>query len=128
MPPVREKLFRRPPPQEFVERILHSCGFRAGLADLRWFTKEEIDLAEAETWLPELESYYLPCKATRFLHNEEFTGARMITVLRHILQAHGHTLQTTERMYKDKKQAMYQIQPTTSLRDLSGASLEVSFW
>jgi hypothetical protein len=124
MPQTQKKLFRKIPPLEFVEEILRACGF-LGIKDLRWFLKEELQLESAEDWLPFLEPYYLPCKVERFLYS--FSSDACITVFRHILRPHGYTLVTQERLYKEKKHTMYQIQPLNVFQDLSGGSLEVRF-
>ena len=119
------KLFRKEPPHEFVVRILQSLGL-LGFHDLRWFSRDELRLDDLDTWLPELESYYYPCKARRFLHT--WTETSILTVLRHILHSHSYFLQKEERLYKGVKQTLYQLQPMHSFRDLSGASLQVDFW
>ena len=119
------KLFRKEPPREFVEGLLQRMGF-LGFADLRWFSRDEVRLDTIDEWLPELEAYYLPCKARRFLHN--WTDGSVITVMRHVLHAHDYTLQKEERLYKGSKQTLYQIQPVRASLDLSGASLQVDFF
>lgn len=121
-PPV--KVFRRPPPKELVESILAYLGFR-GLNDLRWFSREELRMGTLDEWLPELEAYYLPCKAKRFLYT--WTDSSIITVMRHILHAHDYTVKTEERLYMGAKTTLYQIQPIRSQIDLSEASLTVEF-
>lgn len=121
---TQKKLFRKIPPTEFVEEILRACGF-LGIKDLRWFLKEEINLDTVEEWLPALEPYYLPCKVERFLYR--FSADTCVTVFRHILRPHGYDLVTQERLYKDKKHTMYQIQPLDVFQDLSGGNLEVRF-
>ena len=102
------KLFRKEPSKELVESILRNVGL-LGLHDLRWFSRDEIKVDELEQWLPEIESYYLPCKAERFIHT--WTDTSILTVLRHLLHVHGYTLQKEERLYKNVKQMLYQIQP-----------------
>jgi hypothetical protein len=96
------------------------------MIDLRWFTKEELSLKDYEEWLTQLEPYYLPCKATRFLHGE-MDHAKLITIFRHILRPHGYDLHVQERLYKESKHSLYQIQPDNPFRDLSGASAFVDF-
>lgn len=96
-----------------------------GFGDLRWFSRDEISLEGMEEWLPELEAYYLPCKAKRFLH--DWVEGSVITVMRHVLHVHDYTLQKEERLYKGVKQTLYQIQPVRASLDLSGVSLEVTF-
>lgn len=121
----QKKLFRSLPPKDLVESILRSCGL-LGLHDLRWFSKDELKVVEQDDWLPLLYPYYLPCKAKRFL-NEALDTSRLITILRHILRPHGYDLSVQERLYRDQKQSLYQIQPLHSFKDLSGVSLEVDF-
>lgn len=118
------KLFRREPSKEFIGYILREMGL-LGFHDLRWFSRDEIKLDRLEDWLPEIESYYLPCKAERFIHT--WSDKSIITILRHMLHLHGYTLEKEERLYKNVKQMLYQIQPLNSFYDLSGASLEVDF-
>jgi hypothetical protein len=118
------KLFRKEPPREFVEEILGHMGF-LGFHDLRWFSKDEIRVSTLDEWLPALEAYYLPCKAERFIHR--WSSASVVTVLRHILHSHGYHLEKEERLYNGRKTFLYQIQSATAFKDLSGASLEVTF-
>jgi hypothetical protein len=120
-----KKLFRKEPPKELVEQILRCSGL-LGLHDLRWFTKEELLLEPAEEWLPLLQPFYLPCKAKRFL-DTALDANRLITILRHCIRVHGYDLSVQERLYKDKKHSLYQLQPAHSYKDLSGATLEVTF-
>lgn len=120
-----KKLFRKEPPKDLVEQILRATGL-LGLHDLRWFTKEELLLTTQEEWLPLLYPFYLPCKARRFL-DDSLDGNRLITIIRHCIRQHGYNLAVQERLYKDKKHSLYQLQPMQSYKDLSGANLEVTF-
>ena len=122
---AHKKLFRKEPPKELVDSILRATGL-LDMTDLRWFTKDELVMTGHESWLEELEPYYLPCKAARCLH-EEMDGAKMITIFRHILRPHGYDLHVQERLYKEHKHTLYQIQPNNPFRDLSGASATVEF-
>jgi hypothetical protein len=119
------KLFREPPPKEFVNEILCKLKFQ-GLDDSRWFTRDQLSLDTLIEWLPLLEPYYIPCKARRFLSDID-TG-RMITILRHILHPLDYDLRTQERMYKLQKTTMYQIYSLNEIpRDLSANELKVEF-
>jgi hypothetical protein len=123
---VPKKLFRQLPPRELVEEILRLLGFRAGMADLRCFTAGELQLESQEIWLPQLEPYYLPCKARRFFEGRgPLDGPRCIAVLRHILRPHGYDLHVQERMYKDAKATLYQMQPVNPFQALEGADTGV---
>jgi len=119
------KIFRKEPSRELVESILIEVGL-LGFHDLRWFSRDEIKLNTLETWLPEIESYYLPCKAKRFIH--KWSPLSIITILRHLLHLYGYTLEKEERLYKGVKQMIYQIQSINTSYDLSGASLQVDFF
>jgi len=122
---THKKLFRKEPSKELVDSILRATGL-IGMEDLRWFTKEELSITQYEDWLPQLEPYYLPCKASRFLHGE-MDHSKLITIFRHILRPHGYDLHVQERLYKDHKHSLYQIQPDNPYRDLSGTSLTLDF-
>ena len=120
-----KKLFRKEPPAELVGMILRASGL-LGVEDLRWFTKDELVMTSSEEWLTLLEPYYLPCKATRFLHGD-LNGSRLVTIFRHILRPHGYDIHVQERLYKEHKHTLYQIQPDNPFRDLSGSSMTVDF-
>lgn len=100
-------MFRSAPPKELVETVLR-CFKLSGLTDKRWFTKEEIPLETLDEWLPLVEPYYLPCKATRYLHGE-MTKARSLTVLRHLLKANEIELRVQERLVNGHKTTLYQV-------------------
>ena len=126
---LRRQLFRKQPPREFAEDILRLVGLSSGFSDLRWFSAEEIRLDTQEAWLPVLEPYYLPCKARRFFEGRgELDGQRVITLMRHVLSCYGYCIKAQERMYKNKKATLYQIQPVNPFHDIdSKKEIEVSF-
>jgi hypothetical protein len=130
---VPKFLFRAFPPLELVEDILRSCGLRGGLSDMRQFKRDDVaaGVATADTWLPLLEPYYLPCKAKRFFHTgKEFTTGCLITVLRHIVRPHGYDVFAQERAYQGVKQTLYQLKPIPTAAGLHGMGIpnpEVTF-
>lgn len=115
-------LFRKRPMLELVEQILQALHF-TGLEDGRAFQKSDIDVAAFEELLPLLEPYYLPCKAKLFLY--EFSQAKAITVIRHLLRAQGYKLRAYEKVSQGVKQTLYQIERDT-FAPLMG-SMDVSF-
>lgn len=115
-------LFRKKPSIELTNDIFKSLHF-TGLDDGRLFHKSDIQLSAFEEWLPILEPYYLPCKAKLFLYN--FTSNKAITVIRHLLRAHGYKLRAYEKVHQAVKQTLYQIEREV-WSDLSG-SLSVDF-
>jgi hypothetical protein len=115
-------LFRKKPSLELVNDILVALRFN-GLNDTRLFTKTDISVEAFEEFLPQLEPYYLPCKAKLFLR--DFDNNKAITVLRHLLRAHGYKLHAYEKVHQGSKLTYYQFE-RERLEDLSG-SLCVAF-
>lgn len=115
-------LFRKKPSLELVHDILTHLKF-TGLNDARLFTKYDIDVEVFEDFLPQLEPFYLPCKAKLFLR--DFDTNKGVTVLRHLLRAHGYKLHAYEKVQQGKKQTYYQFEKER-FEDLSG-SLCVDF-
>lgn len=114
-------LFRKKPTHELVLLILQSLRF-TGFTDARMFSKNDIDIDNFEEWFPELEPYYLPCKAKIFLR--AFSHDKAITVLRHLLRAHGYKLRAYEKVHQGQKQTLYQMESEV-LNDLSGSMVVV---
>ncbi len=116
MPP----LFREKPPLTLVEQIVRTCGVER-LGDATWFTKQQIQLTQFSEFLPELEPYYVPCKAAEFLH-PPLTPARALTILRHILRVYNAQLLSSEKSRGGSKSIWYQIQSETI-----HSGIEISF-
>ena len=116
MPP----LFREKPPIELVNRFLQTFGL-SGLGDAIWFSKHQIKILVFQELLPELEPYYLPCKAAEYIYGILNEG-RAITILRHLLRAYGAQLLSMEKSRGGEKSMWYQIQSTDTK-----SCMEVSF-
>lgn len=101
------KVFRAVPPVELVERFLQGFGLHT-VNDGASFTKNHIKLDILENVLPEIEPYYIPCKALEFIH-KPFTVSRSITILRQLLKAHDRMLTTIEKTRGSKKMIWHQI-------------------
>jgi hypothetical protein len=115
-------LFRKKPTVELVDDIFKSLHF-SGISDARLFHKSDISVDIFEDWLPLLEPFYLPCKAKLFLY--DFNSTKAITVLRHLLRAHGYKLRAYEKVHQGVKQTLYQIEREV-WEDLSGC-MDVKF-
>jgi hypothetical protein len=113
------KLFRKAPPKEFFTEVLKQLHVQYH----RWFSKDDLSFETLESWLPELESYYIPCKADRFLHND-FSKHRCITVLRHLAPLYGIEIQSQEKVLNGHKATLYMLNPS-QYEDLSGSTGEV---
>ena len=94
-------IFRKFPAKELILEILIYLKF-IGLDDTKYFTKDDIsdkDFEEVCVWI---ESYYIPCKAKRFLSINN-----KITVLRQLLHCINYTLESQEKVYNSKKITVY---------------------
>ncbi len=119
MPP----LFREKPPLELVERFLQTFGLTT-LGDATWFSKQQIKLFSFQELLPELEPYYLPCKAAEYIYGTVNEG-RAITILRHLLRAYGAQLLSSEKSRGGQKSMWYQIQYNDTTEKTT--SMEITF-
>jgi hypothetical protein len=115
-------LFRKKPTIDIVNDLLKAIHF-TGLSDARLFAKHDIPVDLFEDFLPVLEPFYLPCKAKVFLH--DFNQNKAITVLRHLLRAHGYKLRAYEKVNQGVKQTLYQFEREV-WGDLSGC-MDVKF-
>ena len=104
------KLFRTLPPLPLVERVATAFGL-TNLEDTTWFSKQSLMLPKLEELLPELEPYYIPCKAKEFIH-PPLTQARGLTILRQLFHIHELHLTAAERTCAGVKGMWYQIAPT----------------
>ena len=55
----------------------------------------------------QIEPYYIPCKASRFLY--DLNEGKQITILRHLLRAIGYDLLVQEKVLHNIKSTTYQI-------------------
>jgi hypothetical protein len=116
-------ILRKTPPIEFLQQFFEAFQLPpVSLEHTPSFTKEQIKVSQVELLLPELESYYIPCKAQIYLH-PPLTSSRCITIAKHILRANGYSLLSTELSIKGVKHTQYTIQSNTQ----PTSSLDVSF-
>lgn len=104
MPPV----FREIPPIELVDQVLKTFSLQ-NISDANWFSKQQIRLKEFEDLLPELEPYYIPCKAKDYIH-KTINVNRAITILRQVLRCYSANLISLEKSRGGQKNTWYQIQ------------------
>ncbi len=103
MPPV----FRHVPPLDLMNAMCKACGL-TDVHDSKAFLKERIQLDLFQNYLPELEPYYVPCKARDFLLLP-LTPQRAIVILRHVLKAHDKLLDSFEKSMHTKRLVWYRI-------------------
>jgi hypothetical protein len=101
------KVFRKTPPVDLIERILVTLGIK-GIQDTTWFSKSCIHLTEFEELLPEIEPYYIPCKAKEYIHID-MSSSKVITIIRHLLASQGTKLDYQEKTTNGVKNIWYRI-------------------
>jgi hypothetical protein len=104
------QIFRETPPLELVEKVCKAFNL-VDLQDSSWFSKVSLNIQDLESILPQLEPYYIPCKAKEFLH-PPLTQSRGLTILRQLCKAHSISLTAAERTCAGVKGTWYQITPT----------------
>jgi len=103
MPPV----FREGPPSSLVAELCSTWNL-SGIDDSKAFLKESVKLEEFQALLPQLEPYYIPCKARDFLHSP-LTPSRALTILRHCLKTQERLLLSFEKSNHGKRLIWYRI-------------------
>ena len=100
-----ESLFRKVPPWPTVLKVLAMLKISTYFPTT--FQQSDIQLGESIPAAAELEPYYIPCKAKRFL---EFTDVkRWVTIFRHILSPYGYVIESKETTRVGKKAIFYTI-------------------
>lgn len=74
------------------------------------FGEEGFNFDTFEEILLEVEPYYYPCKAKKYLHREHKMST-ILTVLRQLVKPHGLTFRTHERLVYRKKYYEYYLVP-----------------
>ena len=106
----KNQLFKKLPPNELFIRVLNVYGFRS-LEDKRSITrdylKHEGSVDKILKLKPELEKYYLPCKARTYLNN--LNEKNIITILRQILKTRDYTIISNEKYIRGEKFISYRL-------------------
>ena len=106
------QLFKKSIPNDLLEQILNCFGLK-NLDDSKIFTKYDLELNDTVIKLdklkPQLELYYIPCKAKIYLNN--ITTKKCITILRQIIKLFNYNLRSSEKYIAKKKKIAYQIIP-----------------
>lgn len=104
------QLFTQKVGTDLLIKLLSCFGLR-NLQDKRMFSK--CDMAQLNTvqllstLVPELEIFYLPCKAKIYLAG--LTEKKALTVLKQVLRLHGYHLLSQEKNMNNKKVIFYRL-------------------
>ena len=106
------QLFTKNPSEEIMEKILE-CFDINSLDDTVIFTRK--DLIEKDTLnkineiKKDIEVYYLPCKAKKYLY--DLNEKKLITILRQFVRIFGYFIFSKEKYIQGEKYITYQIMP-----------------
>ena len=103
---ISDSLFRKIPPWAIVLKVLTMLHISTIFPTT--FQRQDILLDESVHAVAELESYYIPCKAKRFL--EVTDQSRWVTIFRQILLPHGYCIVSKETTRNSKKAIFYTIE------------------
>lgn len=108
----KNQLFRKQPSDEIIQKIVIAFGFRS-LTDRRCFSRADLyKLGTVEVikeLKPELETYYLPCKARTYLN--DLNCKNVVTILRQCIKTKGYTISSREKYLKGDKFIIYNLTP-----------------
>ena len=121
----RDNLFSESIPRDIVNEALQSLHFNS-IEDTRVFTLKDLQPTLFNSALLLVESYYIPCKAKKYLYGE-MTTYRVLTVVRQLLRSQGYGLFSQEKTVHGKKELHYQIRPTVFNEADTAAAVVVSF-
>ena len=121
----RDNLFSESIPRDIVNEALQSLHFNS-IEDTRVFTLKDLQPNLFNSALLLVESYYIPCKAKKYLYGE-MTTYRVLTVIRQLLRSQGYGLFSQEKTVHGKKELHYQIRPTVFNEVDTAAAVIVSF-
>ena len=104
------QLFNRAVPEELAQNVIQ-CFNLSGFNDRRTFSKYDMEthgtVRRLLELVPELEQYYMPCKARTYL--QDVTPKKCITVLKQVIRLHGMTLMSREKNLQGRKVIFYQV-------------------
>ena len=107
------KIFRENPPIDIINEVLACSGLR-GINDSTAFSRGSIHVEVMESILPELEPYYVPCKADVYII-PPLTQARGIVIIRQLLKNAKIHLISEERSTNSVKEIWYYIEKSSVL-------------
>jgi hypothetical protein len=111
----RGALFSEIPPRNIVNEVLQSLKFES-IDDTRVFILKDLMPTAFKSSLQLIESYYIPCKAKKYLYNE-MTPVRILTVVRQLLRSQNYTLRAQEKTTNGIRGMHYQIQSCTDIAE-----------
>jgi hypothetical protein len=119
---IPDYLFSEIPSLNLVNEWIGRLNIRQGHV----FSEEGFNWTIFDQILLEIEVYYYPCKAKKYLYREH-TMATALTVLRQLVKPHGLTFRTHERLIHRKKYYEYYLVPDLSTLPDKPESNQINF-
>lgn len=108
----KNQLFRKALTDEVIQEIVSAFGFRS-LKDRRSFSRSDLikldTVDKIKEMKPQLEQYYLPCKARTYLN--DLNEKNVVTILRQCIKTRGYTITSREKYLKGDKFIIYSLCP-----------------
>lgn len=113
---VSNQLFKKIPTKEYVDKILQIFGINE-FDENFYFSKFDIQkkniVEKFKEEIPELNKYYLNCKAKKYLTDLNFK--KIVTVLRQIVRQHKYRIVGFEKYTNGEKYLLYKLEKDIKL-------------
>ena len=108
---VNNQLFKKIPTKEYINKILKLFGI-VDFDENFYFSKFDIQkkniLDTINEEIPELEKYYLKCKAKKYL--VDLNHKKLITILRQLVRQHKYRIVGFEKYTNGEKYLLYKLE------------------
>tara|TARA_B100000963_G_scaffold147614_1_gene128504 strand:+ start:2101 stop:2481 length:381 start_codon:yes stop_codon:yes gene_type:complete len=108
---VNNQLFKKIPTKEYINKILKLFGI-VDFDENFYFSKFDIQkkniLDKINEEIPELEKYYLKCKAKKYL--VDLNHKKLITILRQLVRQHKYRIVGFEKYTNGEKYLLYKLE------------------
>jgi len=105
------QLFKKKPSQVMIIDFLNLLNILS-FDDARYFSKKDIEnsmiITELQKKSKMFEEFYLPCKFK--IYFTDIDVSKVITILRQCLKVYNYTIKSTEKMVKNSKVVIYNIE------------------
>ena len=117
------QLFKKKPSQVMIIEFLNLLNILS-FDDARYFSKKDIEnstiISEFHKKSKMFEEFYLPCKFK--IYFTDIDVSKVITILRQCLKLYNYTIKSTEKMVKNSKVVIYNIEEIIKTKNIDPKS------
>jgi hypothetical protein len=117
------QLFKKKPSQVIIVDFLNLLNILS-FDDARYFSKKDIEnsmiISELQKKSKMFEEFYLPCKFK--IYFTDIDVSKVITILRQCLKVYNYTIKSTEKMVKNSKVVIYNIEEIIKTKNIDPKS------